>query len=109
MAGAAPRSGENLQADLVVTADGVKSRARKYALGYLDQPRPSGYAIYRAWFNAKEQGVDIDLCTDFLCKDRDVLYGWIGKDVHFLASSSRGGESISWVITHKDTDYVEGD
>jgi 2-polyprenyl-6-methoxyphenol hydroxylase-like FAD-dependent oxidoreductase len=31
-AGIILRSGENLQADLVVAADGVKSRARKYVL-----------------------------------------------------------------------------
>lgn len=31
-AGVVLRSGENLQADLVVAADGVKSRARKYVL-----------------------------------------------------------------------------
>ncbi|KAH0836396.1 monooxygenase [Lanmaoa asiatica] len=127
-AGVVLHSGEKLQADLVVAADGVKSHAREYVLvspltiyvpranrmvthfrqGYQDRPRPSGYAIYRAWFNAKEHGVDTDPRTDFLCKDGNVLYGWIGKDVHFLASSSSGGKSISWVITHKDTEYVEG-
>ncbi|KAF8550986.1 FAD/NAD(P)-binding domain-containing protein [Imleria badia] len=90
------RSGETLQADLVVAADGIKSHARKYVLGYNDRPRPSGYAIYRAWFDAKEQGVDTDPCTDFLCKDGDVLYGWTGKDVHFIAASCGGGKSISW-------------
>lgn len=48
--------------------------------GYQDRPRSSGYAIYRAWFNAKEQGVDIDPHTNFLCKDGDVFYGWIGSE-----------------------------
>ncbi|KAG8214966.1 monooxygenase [Butyriboletus roseoflavus] len=107
-AGVVLDSGERLQADLVVAADGVKSRGRSYVLGYDDRPRPSGYAIYRAWFDAEERGVDIDPRTDFLCKDGDVLYGWIGKDVHLLASSFRGGKSISWVLTHKDTEYVDG-
>ncbi|KAN0088966.1 monooxygenase [Tylopilus felleus] len=60
---------ENIEADLVVAADSVKNRARKYVLA---QNR-------------------------------------LGKDVHFLASSSCGGKSLSWVITHRDTDYVEGD
>lgn len=47
--------------------------------GYHDRPRPSGYAIYRAWFDAEERGVDTDPRTDFLCKDGDVMDGWIGK------------------------------
>ena len=101
-AGVILRSGETLQADLVVAAEGIKSCARKYVLvspyfflpfkfqnqlhddasrqGYNDRPRPSGYAIYRAWFEAKEQGVDTDPYTDFLCKDGDVLYGWTGNE-----------------------------
>ncbi|KAG6374611.1 hypothetical protein JVT61DRAFT_3972 [Boletus reticuloceps] len=115
-AGVLLRSGECLQADLVVAADGVKSHARKYVLASLltimgnhDRPHPSGYAIYRTWFDAKEQGVDTDPRTGFLCKDGDVLYAWTGKDVHFIAASFGGGKSISWLITHRDTDYVEGD
>ncbi|KIJ59084.1 hypothetical protein HYDPIDRAFT_170978 [Hydnomerulius pinastri MD-312] len=101
-AGIVLSSGEKLEADLVVAADGIKSQARQYVLGYRDQPRPSGYAIYRAWFEATEQGVDTDPVTDFLCKDGDALYGWIGQDVHMLASSARGGKSIS------DNNYVAG-
>ncbi|KAH7908343.1 hypothetical protein BJ138DRAFT_1174229 [Hygrophoropsis aurantiaca] len=93
---------EKFEADLVVAADGVKSQARHYILGYDDKPRASGYAIFRAWFDAKEQGVDKDPLTDYLCKDGDSFYGWIGRDVHFLASSTRGGKEISWVITRKD-------
>ncbi|KAF8142161.1 monooxygenase [Boletus edulis] len=108
-AGVLLRSGECLRADLVVAADGIKSHARKYVLGHHDRPHPSGYAIYRTWFDAKEQGVDTDPRTSFLCKDGDVLYAWTGKDVHFIAASFDGGKSISWLITHKDTDYVEGD
>ncbi|KAH7929063.1 monooxygenase [Leucogyrophana mollusca] len=101
--------GEKLEADVVVAADGIKSQARQFILGYRDNPRPSGYSIYRAWFDAVEHGIDTDTLTDFLCKDGDVLYGWIGQDVHFLTSSQRQGKSISWVITHKDnTDIQDG-
>ncbi|EGO20741.1 hypothetical protein SERLADRAFT_442075 [Serpula lacrymans var. lacrymans S7.9] len=95
-------NGEKYEADLVVAADGVKSQARHYILGYDDKPRASGYAIFRAWFDAEEQGVDKDPLTDYLCKNGDSFYGWIGRDVHFLASSTRGGKEISWVITRKD-------
>ncbi|EIW78888.1 hypothetical protein CONPUDRAFT_166765 [Coniophora puteana RWD-64-598 SS2] len=87
----------SMEADLVVAADGVKSKARKYILGYDDKPRSSGYAVYRAWFNGQEQGVDTDPLTDYLTKGEDAFFGWIGRDVQFLASSAR--KEISWVIT----------
>ncbi|KAH7929062.1 monooxygenase [Leucogyrophana mollusca] len=96
------RGGEYIEADLVVAADGVRSQARRYILGYNDKPKTSGYALYRAWFDAAENGVDKDPLTNYLCTDGDVFYGWIGQDVHMLASSSRNGKTISWVITHKD-------
>ena len=89
--------------------------------GYDDKPRSSGYAIFRAWFDAIEQGVDKDPLTDYMTKNGDAFYGWIGelqfinpdacvrfschlfqgRDVHFLASSSKKGKALSWVITHK--------
>ncbi|KAH7885692.1 monooxygenase [Phlebopus sp. FC_14] len=106
-AGVVLQGGERVVGDVVVAADGVKSRGREYVLGYHAEPRSSGYAVYRAWFDAEEQGVDKDPLTDYLVKNGDVLYGWIGKDVHMLASS-RAKKDISWVITHKDTTYVDG-
>ncbi|KAH7908345.1 monooxygenase [Hygrophoropsis aurantiaca] len=99
--------GKTLEADIVIAADGIKSQARQYVLGVSDNPKPSGYAIYRAWFDAVECGVDVDPLTNFLTKDGDVLYGWIGKDVHFLTSSSGNGKTISWVITHKDDSDIQ--
>jgi len=69
---------------------------------YQDRPKPSGYAVYRAWFDAAEQGVDKDPLTRHMVTDGDVFYGWIGQDVHMLTSSNLGGKTISWVITHKD-------
>ncbi|EJU03227.1 monooxygenase [Dacryopinax primogenitus] len=100
-------NGERLSADVVVGADGVRSKARAMVLGYFDQPEPSGYAIYRAWFTAKGSGIDEDPLSDYLVKDGDAFYGWIGKDVHMLSSSSKGGKDVSWVITHKDTADIE--
>ncbi|KAH8119617.1 monooxygenase [Phellopilus nigrolimitatus] len=100
-------NGESIAADVVVGADGVRSKARTLVLGYEDKPKSSGYAIYRAWFNTREQGVDKDPLTDFMCKNGDAFFGWIGPDVHFLASSSKDGRAMSWVITHKDEADIE--
>jgi len=49
--------------DVVIGADGVRSKARKLVLGYDDKPKSSGYAIYRAWFDAEEAGIGEDLLT----------------------------------------------
>lgn len=35
--------------DVVLGADGVRSKARELVLGYDDKPKSSGYAIWRAW------------------------------------------------------------
>lgn len=77
----------------------------------------SGYAVYRAWFDPTEKGVDKDPLTSYLCTDEEVFYGWIGKhlvkvtgmssfpapghEVDMLTSSSRNGKTILWVVTHK--------
>ena len=37
-------------ADVVIAADGVKSKARQAVLGYEDKPKSSGYAVWRAWY-----------------------------------------------------------
>jgi len=37
-------------ADVVIGADGVRSKARALVLGYEDNPKSSGYAIWRAWY-----------------------------------------------------------
>lgn len=42
-------SGEELVADVVVAADGVKSPGRKAVLGFEDAPVHSGYAVWRAY------------------------------------------------------------
>ncbi|TFK48069.1 monooxygenase [Heliocybe sulcata] len=95
-------NGERVAGDVVVGADGVRSTARTLVLGYEDKPKSSGYAVYRAWFDCAEQGVDKDPLTSFICQGKDLFYGWIGPDVHFLAHSSRDGKKLANVITHKD-------
>lgn len=49
-AGIVLKSGERVVADVVVGADGVRSKARELVLGYEDKPKSSGYAIWRAWY-----------------------------------------------------------
>lgn len=55
--------GDVFKGDLVVAADGVRSMARKMVLGQEEVPEDSGYAIYRAWFDAEKAGIDKDPLT----------------------------------------------
>lgn len=40
---------EQVGADMVIGADGVRSQACESVLGYVDKPMSSGYAVYRSW------------------------------------------------------------
>ena len=81
-------NGERLVADVVLGADGVRSKARTLVLGYDDKPKSSGYAIYRAWFDSK--AIAENPRTRFMVENGDYHGGWLGPDVHFLAASIKG-------------------
>ncbi|KAG2746956.1 FAD/NAD(P)-binding domain-containing protein [Suillus brevipes Sb2] len=108
-AGVKIQTGELFDADVIVAADGVKSFARQFVIGYRDNPKPSGYAIYRAWFDAEEHGVTTDPLTDFLSIHGDQFHVWTGKDVHFIVCSSDRGKTICLLLTHKDDAAVDGE
>lgn len=97
--------GEVVTADCVIGADGVRSRARELVLGYVDRPKSSGYAIFRAWFGNEK--MKADPLTRKYCESGDTFQGWIGPDVHFLFSTIKGGEDCCWVLTHKDEKDIE--
>lgn len=91
---------ERMTADIVIAAEGVRSRGRKIVLGFDDNPKSSGYAVYRAWFPG-DAIAKHPLLKRFVEKG-DTHQGWIGPDIHFLASSLKGGKEFNWVFTHKD-------
>ncbi|KAF8470685.1 hypothetical protein BDZ91DRAFT_693643 [Kalaharituber pfeilii] len=109
-------SGEVVKGNIVVAADGLRSKAKKVVLEShgIDagsgergvtgtwKERSTGYAVYRAWYDAEKCGIGKDPLTAFLMK-RDTHVGWLGRDVHFLAASLKGGKEISWVATHPTT------
>jgi 2-polyprenyl-6-methoxyphenol hydroxylase-like FAD-dependent oxidoreductase len=98
-------NGERMLADIVIAAEGVRSRGRKIVLGFDDKPKSSGYAVYRAWFPG-----EVLLSNEklrWLVADGDVHCGWIGPDLHFLASSLKDGKEFNWVFTHVDDGNIE--
>ncbi|KAI0102832.1 putative monooxygenase [Nemania sp. FL0031] len=104
-AGVVLEGGERITADVVLAAEGVRSRGRKIVLGYDDKPKASGYAVYRVWFDADEIAKDPDL--RFFTDNGDKHVAWLGPDVHFIAASVKNGKDFSWVCTHKDEQDIE--
>ncbi|CAG8978613.1 hypothetical protein HYALB_00012735 [Hymenoscyphus albidus] len=93
-------NGEKFVGDVVLAADGVRSTGRTIVLGYEDKPKSSGYAVYRAWFEAAKLREDPEL--SFIFENPDELVTWIGQDIHFIAATPKNGIDFSWVCTHKD-------
>ncbi|KAF2742888.1 FAD/NAD(P)-binding domain-containing protein [Sporormia fimetaria CBS 119925] len=97
-------NGEKITADIVVAAEGVRSRGRKIVLGFDDKPKSSGYAVYRSWFPGEEIAKN-EMLRHLVDGDHHV--GFIGPDLHFLASSLKNGKEFNWVFTHVDDGNIE--
>lgn len=106
--------GTTLAADVVVGADGIKSRAREQVLGLADAPRSSGYACYRAYFPGAlllQQDEDDDAAggppplppssRELLLAGGDCVNVWIGRDAHLVQNTLRGGAEFNWIITRR--------
>lgn len=105
VAGVETEKGEVITADVVLAAEGVRSRGRKLVLGFEDKPLASGYAVFRTWFDSAELLKNEK--TRHLVEKGDSHNGWIGEDVHFLAAAVKDGKEMSWVCTHKDDGSIE--
>jgi 2-polyprenyl-6-methoxyphenol hydroxylase-like FAD-dependent oxidoreductase len=68
-------NGERLTADCVLAAEGVKSRGRKIVLGFEDRPKPSGYAVWRAWYKSDELAQNPR--TKHMVDNGDTHNGWV--------------------------------
>lgn len=92
------KDGTILEADVIVGADGIKSRARELVLGFSDSPKSSGYSCWRAYFPGEQLRED-PLCRDFV--DHDCVNIWIGEDTHLVQNTLRDGKEFNWIITRK--------
>jgi 2-polyprenyl-6-methoxyphenol hydroxylase-like FAD-dependent oxidoreductase len=70
-------NGERFVGNVVLAADGVRSKGRTVVLGYEDKPKPSGYAIYRTWFDSAALAEDPD--TAWMVTDGDKHCAWLGN------------------------------
>lgn len=90
--------GSTDEADLVVGADGIKSRARELVLGFADEPRSSGYSCFRAYFPGAHLK-NIEACREFV--NHDCVNIWIGEDTHMVQNTLRDGDEFNWIVTRK--------
>lgn len=91
--------GSAADADIIVGADGIKSRARSLILGLADTPRSSGYACFRAYLSGDKLRQRLGRSLEFL--DHDCLNVWIGADKHLVQNTLRNGHEVNWVLTRK--------
>lgn len=86
--------------DMVIAADGVRSKARSFVLGVEDRPRKSGFAVFRSWF-------DLDLLkqkpqTKHLGESKTALFQiWIAEDVHAILTTNPAIGKATFFITHR--------
>ncbi|EMC93667.1 hypothetical protein BAUCODRAFT_26899 [Baudoinia panamericana UAMH 10762] len=109
-------NGREVEADVIVGADGIKSKARELVLGFKDHPKSSGYSCFRAYFPGSIVRGD-PKCSDFV--NEDCVNIWIGEDTHVVQNTLRNGEEFNWILTRKLSDekdmeiteswYQEGD
>jgi len=99
-------NGKTWRGDVVIGADGVKSRARIPVIGYEDKTLASGYALYRAFFDANIIKND-PLTSHLVLDDDDARTGWIGPDVHAIVSTIKRGKEFNWVLTHRDESGID--
>ena len=97
-------NGDVHTADIIIAADGIKSRARETVLGFYDKPKSSGYACFRAFFKGDILRDDPE-CSDIVREE--CVNFWIGEDVHLVQNTLRGGEEFNWILTHRDTEDIK--
>jgi len=97
-------SGEVLHADVIVGADGVKSRLQKAVTGRNDAPMPTGDAAYRAIISTDSMLEDPEL-RPFV--ETPEMTGWMAPGRHLMAYNIRAKKEYNLVLIHPDDGSVE--
>jgi salicylate hydroxylase len=85
------KGGSEIEADIIIGADGIKSKTRELVLGFKDAPKSSGYACYRAFFPG-DWLKDDPLCKHFV--EKDMLNVYIGEDMHVVQNTLQDGKEV---------------
>jgi 2-polyprenyl-6-methoxyphenol hydroxylase-like FAD-dependent oxidoreductase len=92
--------GQRVTADCVVAADGVHSKARRFVTGVEDNPKPSGFAIFRC-FCPIEPFLRDPKVNHLIPEQGDRLIIWIGEDTHGIIQTQKQLDGITVFLTHK--------
>jgi 2-polyprenyl-6-methoxyphenol hydroxylase-like FAD-dependent oxidoreductase len=99
--GVLTEAGKKYVGDVVVASDGPKSLGRTQILRLPETKVNSGYAIYRAHCKITEDHRKHPLIGP-LCRESPNFTGmWVGKDLHMIIYTWKGGKDMAWVLTHK--------
>ncbi|KAK7042250.1 FAD/NAD(P)-binding domain-containing protein [Favolaschia claudopus] len=99
-------SGRTFLADVIIGADGVKSKTREVVIGRRDMPIPTGDAAYRAIIPASEMLKDPELKP---LVDHPEMTGWIGPGRHIMAYLIRDRQEYNIVMLHPDRGTRRGE
>jgi 2-polyprenyl-6-methoxyphenol hydroxylase-like FAD-dependent oxidoreductase len=99
--GVMTESGKKHLGDVVLAADGPRSIARQQVLGLPDQKVNSGYAIYRAFIEIKDEHRRNSYLAEFCDPKQDHTKMWVTQDLHMIIYTWMQGRYLGWVLTHK--------
>ena len=95
--------GERLEADLVIAADGVKTRSTKLIAGTTIHPKDSGMATFRGAY-ARKHLTNASPLVKQQWPDRPGDHPdwqfWLGPGIHFLGMVT--DDLVVWALTHQD-------
>ncbi|KAG8899719.1 hypothetical protein FRB99_006468 [Tulasnella sp. 403] len=97
-------SGEVVNCDLIIGADGVKSTIRQHVVGRADNPVPTGDAAYRATISSEKLVADPDLAE---LVENPRMIGWLGPGRHIMSYCIRAKKEFNMVLLHPDDGSVE--
>ncbi|KAF2762392.1 monooxygenase [Pseudovirgaria hyperparasitica] len=92
------RDGQVLKADVIVAADGWRSKSR-LAVGDIPEPISTGYSIYRAAYKA-EEAMRNTILKEHWRRDKSQLDVFFGADAHAFVGKSE--DMIFWTLTRRD-------
>ncbi|RDW69761.1 putative FAD dependent oxidoreductase-1 [Coleophoma cylindrospora] len=97
-------SGAKASADLVIGADGIRSKMREVLVGHPVPPTPTGDLAYRLLLDTKALMGDADLRA--FVEQEQVTY-WMGPGIHVVVYLIRNGGLLNMVLLVPD-DMPEG-
>jgi salicylate hydroxylase len=92
-------TGETINCDLVVAADGLKSKCRELYLGHADPPHNTGDLAYRILVKASDMKKDPELAK---LTEVPMINYWMGPGAHAVCYLLKGGELYNIVLICPD-------